>query len=124
MTRVVIAGSRFYDIYDEAVLFIDQCMTELTLPFVILSGGCRGADAIGETYAMERNIPLKRYLPEWRIYGRGAGPKRNRKMIDECDAVICFWDGKSRGTKSLIEYAKEKEKPIFIKYIQSPPPSV
>lgn len=117
MTRVIIAGSRFYDTYDEAVLFIDQCMPKLKSPFLIISGGCRGADTIGERYATERNIPLKRYLPEWQVYGRSAGPKRNRTMVDACDAVICFWDGKSRGSKSLIEYAKEKGKPIFIKYI-------
>ena len=36
------------------------------------------------------------------------------------DYVICFWDGKSRGTKSMIEYAKKFNKPIRIKYIKSP----
>ncbi len=117
MTRVIIAGSRFYDVYDEATVFIEQCLQELTIPFLILSGGCRGADALGERYAIENEIPLKRYLPEWHIYGRGAGPKRNRVMVDECDAVICFWNGESRGTKSLIEYAKEKGKIVFVKYI-------
>ena len=40
--------------------------------------------------------------------------KRNKKMAEVCDYVICFWDGKSRGTKSMIDYALKMNKPIKI----------
>lgn len=42
---------------------------------------------------------------------------RNRQMAEVCDYVICFWDGKSRGTKSMIEFAKQCNKPIKVKRI-------
>ena len=39
-------------------------------------------------------------------------------MANDCDYVICFWDGKSKGTKSMIELAKEKGKKVKIKMIE------
>ncbi len=38
-------------------------------------------------------------------------------MAENADALIAFWDGKSRGTKNMIELAKEhKLKVRVIKY--------
>ena len=37
-----------------------------------------------------------------------AGPIRNEEMAEVSDALIAFWDGKSRGTKSMIEIARRK----------------
>ena len=39
------------------------------------------------------------------------------EMVKRADAVIAFWDGASRGTKSLIGYAKECGKALYIKRI-------
>lgn len=88
---------------------------EYTLIFV--SGGCRGADMLGERYAMENGFEIERIPADWKRYGRAAGPKRNRVMADISDLVICFWDCESRGTKSMIDYAVDKNKPIRIKRI-------
>jgi hypothetical protein len=38
-------------------------------------------------------------------------------MAEVSDYVICFWDGKSRGTKSMINSAKQLDKPLKIKEI-------
>jgi hypothetical protein len=43
--------------------------------------------------------------------------KRNKQMAEISDYVICFWDGKSKGTRSMIEYTEEYNKPIKIKMI-------
>ncbi|MBR7070567.1 MAG: hypothetical protein IKI29_00120, partial [Clostridia bacterium] len=45
------------------------------------------------------------------------GPKRNEEMVKQCDLVICFWDGKSKGTKSLIQFAKKYGKTVMTKLI-------
>ena len=37
-----------------------------------------------------------------------AGPIKNEEMAEVSDALIAFWDGKSRGTKSMIEIARRK----------------
>jgi len=117
--KLVVAGSRHYTDYFQAKQYIHDCIHPwlCTETLIILSGGCRGADQLGERYAAEHEIPVERYLPDWKIYGKGAGPKRNRAMIDACDAVICFWDGESRGTKSLIAYARKMKKSVYIKHI-------
>ena len=117
--RVIIAGCRDYNNYIEAKEFIDFCISELrkTNEIVIVSGGASGADAIGERYAQENGFKVEKYPADWEKYGRAAGPIRNRQMAEITDYVICFWDNKSRGTKSMIEYSKKQNKPIKVKMI-------
>ena len=117
--RIVIAGCRDFNDYKEAKEYIDFCISNIRKgnEIIIVSGGASGADALGERYAKENGFKIERYPAEWEKYGRSAGPKRNEIMAKICDYVICFWDGKSRGTKSMIEYAKKYGKPIRIKQI-------
>lgn len=72
---------------------------------------------LGERYAKENGFKIEKYNAEWKKYGRRAGPIRNEMMAEACDYVICFWDGKSRGTKSMIDIAERKGKPVKIKKI-------
>ncbi|MBR6510506.1 MAG: hypothetical protein IKT38_07870, partial [Clostridia bacterium] len=60
---------------------------------------------------------VEKYLADWEKYGKSAGPIRNKQMAEVSDYVICFWDEKSKGTKSMIDYAKKLNKPIKIKII-------
>lgn len=117
--RVVVAGSRNYNNYQEAKAYIDFCVQRLekqhTLIFV--SGGCRGADSLGERYANENGWAVERYLADWKRYGKCAGPIRNRQMAEVSDYVICFWDGQSRGAKSMIDFSIQLGKPIKIKKV-------
>ena len=119
MKRVVVCGSRDFNDYEIAKEFIKECLEkEKTVnEIIILSGGARGADAIGERYAIENGLEIERYPAEWKIYGRGAGPIRNKKMAEACDVAICFWDGQSRGTKSMISCAEKLKKTVYIKLI-------
>ena len=114
--KILIAGSREYDDYDAAKMALDRYLGCIPKDnsIIIISGGCRGADAIGEKYAREKGIEVALYPAEWSKYGKAAGPIRNCQMADECDVAICFWDGKSRGTKSLIDYMNKIRKPIYI----------
>ena len=118
-TKIVIAGCRNYYNYDEAKAYLDDCLAEIKSKneIVIISGGANGADKIGERYALENNFRVELFLPEWDKYGKSAGPRRNELMAQACDYVICFWDGESSGTRSMIAYAKERNKPLFIKMI-------
>lgn len=116
---VVIAGGRYYDDYDDAKAFIDECLKISCVKneIVVLSGGAKGADALGERYAKENGFKIERHAADWKRYGRGAGPRRNAEMAKKCDMLICFWDGESRGSKSMIEFAKKNGKKVFIKNI-------
>ena len=84
------------------------------IPVTIVSGGARGADSYAREFAQKHNLTLIEYLPEYEKYGKGAPLVRNKLIVDNCDFVLAFWDGKSRGTKFTLDYAKEKNKPIKI----------
>ncbi len=117
--RIVVAGSRdFYD-YRMAKEYIDECLAEFeqATEFIFVSGTCRGADMLGERYADEHGYKIERYPADWNLLGKSAGPVRNRKMAQVSDLIICFWDGKSRGTRSLVEYAEKIRKTVKIKMI-------
>ncbi len=117
--KIVIAGCRNYNNYEEAKEYIDQCISNIRNgnTIIIISGGASGADKIGERYAKEKGFDVELYPADWKKYGRSAGPIRNKIMAQECDYAICFWDGKSRGTKSMIEFAKMFEKELRVKHI-------
>ncbi len=112
--RIVVAGCRDYDNYEEAEAYIDQHIKNIKEKIVVVSGGCRGADRCGERYAERHGLLTEKYLPNWERYGRAAGPIRNREMVKNCDIILCFRDGKSRGTNSLIRLAKQLKRPIHI----------
>ena len=80
----------------------------------IVSGGAKGIDTCAEQYAKQNGIPIKIFLPEYEKYGRAAPLKRNIQIIDYADIVIAFWDGKSHGTKFVIEKCKEKNQKVTI----------
>ena len=119
LKRIVVAGCREYNNYQEAKTYIDFCISQIrkecTLVFV--SGHCRGADILGECYALENGFEIELYLADWKNYGKAAGPKRNKEMAQKADYIICFWDGKSKGTQSMIAYAKQFHKPVRVKFI-------
>ena len=119
--RVVIAGCRDYNNYDEAKIFIDFCLSDIRKEnnIVIVSGCASGADAIGERYAKENGFKVEKYPADWKSYGISAGLIRNKQMAQISDYVICFWDNKSKGTKSMINYALKYNKPVRIKKIYS-----
>ncbi|MBQ6847505.1 MAG: DUF2493 domain-containing protein [Clostridia bacterium] len=114
--RVVIAGCRDYNNYNEAKTYIDFCLSNIRKEneIIIVSGCASGADAIGERYAEENGFKVEKYPADWKTYGRSAGPRRNKQMAEISDYVICFWNGKSKGTKSMIDFARKCNKPVKI----------
>ncbi len=81
---------------------------------IIISGGAKGADILADEFAKQYNYTFIKHPALWEVYGKSAGPIRNKKIIDECDEVICFWDGKSRGTKNSLGLARQAKKPIHL----------
>ena len=80
----------------------------------IISGGAAGVDTLAAEYAKEHGLKLTVFLPNYERYGRAAPIIRNREIVDYAEAVIAFWNGKSRGTLSTIKYAQKKGVPIKI----------
>lgn len=101
--KTIIAGSRNFNDYDllEAVLLKHSDITE------IISGCARGADSLGEKFALEHSIPIKKFPADWNTYGKSAGYRRNEQMAYYGDRLIAFWDGQSKGTKHMIDLARK-----------------
>ena len=110
--KIAIIGSRTVNIDDLGAHLSNEC-TE------IVSGGARGVDNCAERYANENGIKLVEILPEYDKYGKAAPIVRNKQIVDYSDKVIAFWDGKSRGTLSVINYCKKIKKECCVVLIQS-----
>lgn len=106
--KVIVAGSRGFHNYELLKSSLDKILQNQT-DIEIVSGGARGADLLGERYAQEKGYSIKIFLADWERLGKRAGFFRNKEMAKYADACVCFWDGKSRGTKSMIELAKKHE---------------
>jgi len=70
---------------------------------LIISGGAKGMDQIAKDYAKTNRIALLEILPDYAKYQRRAPLIRNLEIIKKADKVIAFWDGKSKGTKFVID---------------------
>ena len=105
--KVAVIGSRGLTLDDLGQYLPPDC-TE------IVSGGARGIDTGARFYARAHGIPLKEFLPDYDTYGGQAPLVRNRLIVDYADVVYAFWDGKSRGTKNVINYARSVNKPFRV----------
>ncbi len=104
--KVIVAGSRTFNDYD----LVERTMDDLfgSNEIEIISGGANGADKLGERYAKENGLKLYIFPADWNKYGKQAGAIRNKEMAEIGTHLVAFWDGKSKGTKMMIDIAGKK----------------
>ena len=115
--KVAVIGSRIFDdkkrLYDVLTKNRDRIK-------LIISGGAAGADTFATMWATDYGIPYLVFPALWRDpdtgeFNKGAGFKRNRKIIEQCDVVVAFMvKGGSPGTRHSIQIAEQLQKPIKI----------
>ena len=114
---VIIAGSRNYPFIDYINGGADGVARAVAASGLkigtVISGGARGADAAGEMWAYVNNIPVEVFPADWDTHGKKAGILRNAEMAKHADALIALWDGKSRGTRDMIERMAKKPTCIY-----------
>jgi basic membrane lipoprotein Med (substrate-binding protein (PBP1-ABC) superfamily) len=113
--KVIIAGGRTFNNYE---LLKNVCNQIIKKDWTIISGCASGADTLAIDYAKEFNINYEEYPADWNLYGKSAGLIRNQQMLNtNATHLIAFWDGKSPGTKNMINISKLKNiEIIVIKY--------
>lgn len=109
--KLIIAGSRGFKDYNLLKTTLEPIKPLIT---TIVSGTAKGADQLGEQFALEYNIPIYKFPADWNGYGKSAGYIRNAQMAEYADALVAFWDGESKGTSHMIELAKKNELKISI----------
>ncbi len=108
--KTIIAGSRSLHDYDAVCKAIENSLFDIT---EVVSGTANGVDRMGEIWASENGIPVKRFPADWNRHGKAAGPIRNQQMGDYAEALIAITTG-SPGTRNMIEYAKKKGLKVFV----------
>lgn len=108
--KLAIVGSRDITNISNDTLdkYIDKEVSE------IVSGGAFGIDTIAAQYAKSKGLRLTEFLPDYARYKRGAPIVRNKQIVDCADKILVFWNGSSKGTLSVINYAKKTGKPTKI----------
>jgi hypothetical protein len=109
--KLAIIGSRSIE-----KLNLDEYIKEK--PDLVISGGAIGIDTIAWEWALKNNIEIIVHRPDYNLHGRAAALRRNDIIIDEADKIIAFWNGKSAGTKYVINRAKMLNKPLEIVLIE------
>jgi hypothetical protein len=109
--KIAIIGSRNFTNYKLLQEILEQYQPKITL---VVSGAAKGADSLGEKWALENNIQTLIFPADWNQYGKRAGFIRNEDIIKNCDCCVAFWDGESKGTKHSLSLCKKYNKPVKI----------
>lgn len=113
MVKIAIVGSRNYPELKDVEDYLDNLKSLLPC-MKIITGGARGVDKVAEKWALGCGIQCQIIRP--------INPNdklsylfRNVEIITKADQVVAFWDGKSRGTKFVIDYCKARGIFIIVK---------
>ena len=106
--KVIIAGGRDFDDYKSLEKFCNQVLGDKD-NFIVVSGMASGADQLGMKFAAKYCKKAVLFPANWNVNGKSAGYIRNEEMSEYADALIAFWDGKSKGTSHMIDLAKEED---------------
>ena len=116
--RIIIAGGRDFNNFNLLFNSVEDIRKNILSKKYkdidrecIVSGTAKGADSLGEEYANKVGLLVYRFPANWDRHGKRAGFIRNAEMgrfaisDDSYGVLIAFWDGVSRGTKHMIDFA-------------------
>ena len=105
MNKVIIAGGRDLPITDYVINRAKKALNSLKGDIELVSGCAKGADQI--PFKLKSSYNVKSFPADWETFGKGAGHIRNEEMAKYATHLILFWDGKSKGSKNMLENAKK-----------------
>ena len=117
-SRVIIAGGRDFDDYEYMYTKLNKSFKDPNTfnnkTIKVISGMAKGADFLAIRYADENKLTKILFPANWIVYPRIAGFLRNNDMLSIATHLIAFWDGKSSGTKHMIEIAQMKGISVWV----------
>jgi uncharacterized phage-like protein YoqJ len=111
--RLGVVGSRDFPnrfLVEETVRRIAQRFPKA----VLVSGGARGVDTWAAEAGRACGLQVIEHSPDYDTHGKGAPLERNTTIVEDSDALLAFWDQRSRGTLDTLRKAKERGKNIRI----------
>lgn len=115
--KLIVAGGRDFNNYAqlyEELMFVATIGVLKDFDVSIVSGMARGADALAVRFAHEQGVKLYEFPADWERLGKGAGYARNADMANFADGLAAFWDGKSHGTKHMIDTMLARDKLVRV----------
>jgi YspA, cpYpsA-related SLOG family len=112
--KVIIAGGRDFADYNLLSTKVSHLIQNKLPDVAIISGVARGADSLGAKFGRANGITVIEKPADWNKFGKSAGYRRNEEMLQIADAVIAFWDGKSKGTKHMIDISRSAGIPVRV----------
>lgn len=105
---IIICGDRHWE--DEKTIFL--YIGTLPPDTRVITGGAKGADTIAENTRVWHGLDGKVYPANWTMFGKAAGPIRNRRMMEDENPylVVGFHNNisRSKGTRNMLLLAKRK----------------
>jgi hypothetical protein len=74
---------------------------------IVVSGMARGADRLAYEICAENGYECIVMPADWDTHGKRAGYMRNTEMAKIADGLLAYWDGRSKGTKHMIDTARK-----------------
>ena len=115
--RVLVTGSRKYTNYDA----IAAALMVLPPNSLVIHGAADGADALANKYVFtlqDGSMAVMPFPAHWVTEGKGAGPKRNTRMLDEGEPEIVFAfvndPTSSPGTANMVLQALARGLPMWL----------
>ncbi len=112
--KTIIAGSRTGIHFGQVIGAVAAAVRTGIVPTEIVSGCADGVDQMGEEWAAMQGVPVRQFPADWKRYGRAAGRQRNLQMAVYSEALIALWDGRSPGTRHMIETALRMGLRVFV----------
>ena len=100
--KLAVIGSRTFTNYKQ----MEICLASKPSIAKIITGDTCGADQLACKYAETYNIPVEIY------------PGNKEAIVEQCDAIIAFWDGKSPGTQEVLRHAKKMKKHLEVIFLE------
>lgn len=108
--KIIVAGGRDLKDYELVKSTLNKLLRKRKKEEIeIVCGEALGADALGKRWAKENGVSVASFPADWDGLGRAAGPIRNGQMADYATHCLCFWDTRSKGTKNMIDQAKQRK---------------
>lgn len=112
--RIAIIGSRDFKSLEK----VGQILRELkdthgVYGFTVVSGGAPGVDRKAEDWCRGNDIDIEIIRPVHPSI-KAHYLYRNIEILTKADKIIIFWNGKSTGSKFVLDYARARGKDVEV----------
>lgn len=108
VSSMAIVGDRRYTNYANFTAVVDDHLSLSPNVVCLITGDCRGTDALVARYAVEHGLTLVEHPAYWNLHGKQAGPLRNTSIVEAADALLAFVSDKSLGSWDSVNKARKK----------------